>query len=394
MRDLRADFRNWLTEQEGKYKPSTIDDYVRRINKISNKDWGNLSENILPELAKYYEYSNKEYYLDRVTIGYALEYFAKISEFIYPNNNVNVDGNQTVKVYLFHNEKDYYICSINLRYLYTYTQEFGLNIYNHSYLSRDDSSYTYPHFVDNERFKFIAKLLNIINENKIESPRDVALHIVYEQKSMAQEKAALTQYCSFLYSQFPSSQYDYKSSRAINYVVDENPNKTIDGRYEETRPITGMHAMQIRAKNENMRDDPDCTLTKNDLAKIFNIDFNTLAQVFKRYVFADDTTELRVYYSAVSTNEYLEKYHHHIQPINSSANYTLKGYEYWCNRASALKILGIKKQAFYSKIDRNCTYIDYAENAPKYYMPDLEYMKNTIEIKKIRYRKNNIKTEQ
>ena len=54
--------------------------------------------------------------------------------------------------------------------------------------------------------------------------------------------------------------------------------------------------------------------------------------------------------------------------------------------------LGIKKAAFYSRIKDYCLYIDYAKHAPKYYLPELEYLKQvskSIRIyKKVKYNKN------
>lgn len=97
MADLRKDFKNWLLTVK-KYKETTADRYIGRISSVYKKnfainkhsmerdDWRILSENILLLLSKYYELSNKDYYVDRVTIIYALEYFNKISDFLYSAN--------------------------------------------------------------------------------------------------------------------------------------------------------------------------------------------------------------------------------------------------------------------------------------------------------------------
>ena len=58
-----------------------------------------------------------------------------------------------------------------------------------------------------------------------------------------------------------------------------------------------------------------------------------------------------------------------------------------------MKLLGIKKLAFYTHVANKCLYIDYAQGAPRYYLPELKYFGNTPKIKRIKNRKNNIKTE-
>lgn len=370
MRQLKADFKDWLTKQrlsdeKTKYKPKTIDDYISRINKISGRNWEHLSENLLPALAKYYEYSNKEYYLDRITVWYALNYFDKILKFINPINNINKANNQTIKLYIFHNKRDYYLTSISLNQLYDYTKLFNLFVFEQGN-SSNELEYA-------KRDDFIQIIRDVVRKNKIESPRNVAFHIVYEQKSIPQEKTALSQYCRFISSRHTIPKYDYKDNNVMQLIANKNPNIIIGDRYEETRPITGMYSMQIEAKNENMRFNPDCTLTIKDLAKILDIDEDTVKKAFERFYFDCDNTELRKYYSVVSTNKYLEKYYHFVKSNKPANCYTLKGYEHWCKGRKACNILGIGKTAFYfNELNKKYTHIEYAENSPKYYEPDLK----------------------
>lgn len=87
MIDLEENFRKWLSE---KHKSSTVNAYIRRIIAVYKKNFvqenfhfsnnylGILTENLMPLLVKSYEFSNKEYYIDRVTIWHALDYFSRI----------------------------------------------------------------------------------------------------------------------------------------------------------------------------------------------------------------------------------------------------------------------------------------------------------------------------
>ena len=106
MADLKENFKKWLIQQGT--KSGTITSYLSRLQKISHKDWDNLTSNIIPFLVKYYELANKEYYLDCITILQALKYFNTISDNIYKNTNITNESD--IKLYLFDGKKDYFIC--------------------------------------------------------------------------------------------------------------------------------------------------------------------------------------------------------------------------------------------------------------------------------------------
>ena len=88
MADLKDNFREWLIQQGT--KPGTITSYLSRLQKISHQNWDMLTINIIPLLVRYYELANKEYYLDRVTILQALEYFNTISDNIYETTKSDI----------------------------------------------------------------------------------------------------------------------------------------------------------------------------------------------------------------------------------------------------------------------------------------------------------------
>ena len=110
MADLKDNFREWLIQQGA--KPGTITSYLSRLQKISHQNWDMLTINIIPLLVQYYELANKEYYLDRVTILQALEYFNTISDNIYKTTKSDI------KLSLFDGQKDYFICDTDLKSLY------------------------------------------------------------------------------------------------------------------------------------------------------------------------------------------------------------------------------------------------------------------------------------
>ena len=92
-----------------------------------------------------------------------------------------------------------------------------------------------------------------------------------------------------------------------------------------------------------------------------------------------------------------KKYYYKILKPHSDVNYEKKGYINWCNRQTALAILNIRQKAFYSHIGetselmknwRSCSHIEYSPQAPQYYIPDLEYLAELPEIKRISRYKN------
>ena len=85
MSDIKSGFREWLQER---FSKSTAYSYYGLVQKIfdknfgDNKDWQQYSQYIMTLLVRYFEFANREYYLDRVTIWYALDYFKKIDDYL------------------------------------------------------------------------------------------------------------------------------------------------------------------------------------------------------------------------------------------------------------------------------------------------------------------------
>lgn len=405
MEDLKQKFKDWLIQQGN--KSGTITSYLSRLQKISDNDWDNLTNNIIPFLIKYYELANKEYYLDRVTILHALEYFSKISDNIYKNTNISAEFD--VKLYIFDGKNDYFICDTTLKVLY----DDLLMINCYLYENNDTFKGKYNSSIDPVK---LIMLIVDLKENYHKDLQRIALHIAYNNKNVQDKKTALTKYCDFLHTTYKNVDYNYKNDVALLDIQNKNPNKTVDGHYEIVQQISGQNPLQIKAINECERLDINFTLTKKDLSRIFNLDKNTvnklldkvkfsnnhiteydkedyfLAQNLVKYctkkdVIVEFETELRTYYNDDNINEYLRKHHHYHNNSNLQfIDYAKITYDYWCNRKEALKILGIGKEAFYAH-SYQFTNLNYTDYTVKYYVPELEVVKNFPAIKRVRNRK-------
>lgn len=234
MEDLKQKFRDWLIQQGN--KSGTITSYLSRLQKISDKDWDNLTSSIIPFLVKYYELANKEYYLDRVTILHALEYFSKISDNIYKNTNISAEFD--VKLYIFDGKNDYFICDTTLKVLY----DDLLLINRYLYESNDTFEGKYNSSIDPVK---LSILIVDLKENCPVELQKLAIHIVYNKKQINDTKTALNKYCNFLYATYKTANYDCKTNNIITYIQILNPNKTINNNFIETRPITGKYARQV-----------------------------------------------------------------------------------------------------------------------------------------------------
>lgn len=382
MADIKENFKKWLVYQDN--KAGTITSYLSRLQKISDKDWDNLTSNIIPFLVKYYELANKGYYLDRVTFLHALEYFNRISDSIYKNTNISAELD--VKLYIFDGKNNYFICDTSLKFLY----DDLLLINRYLYESNDTFDGKYNSSIDP------VKLSILILELKEKYRKDIqriAVHIAYNNKGAQDKKTALTKYCDFLYATYKTANYDCKTNNVIAYIQNLNPNQTINNNFIETRPITGKYARQVKPNLQVNRDtEIGYVYTLRDLAAIFEIDYYTAMNLInrfgKKYTIK---TVLYEYYSADATNRCLNEYHHYkdkiVADIYSAVDYSLTGIEQWCTRNEAMKHLGIGKHAFYHYISKKCLYIDYAEKAPKYYIPEIKYLRTSANIRRVRNRK-------
>ena len=413
MNDIKTDFREWL---QNNFSKSTASSYYGLVQKIFDKNfddshnWQKHSENIIPLLARYFEFANREYKLDCITIWYALDYFDEILKFIYPKQNKTYNYESTVKIFIknspiIYETTLYKLCDC-LKYL-----SYILYGYNIKYDS------------DNIDFIKLEMLFNnALFEIETGNRKKLAIYIKYE-KNPPMEKLALSKYYIFLQQLQPSNLYFAKLSSNFDTIRAKNPNKTIDGHYKIIQQISGYNPLKIEATNETQRLDINFTLTKRDLSEIFHLNPATVSKLLekialptnktaqyddedyklgiqitkattKQDVIIEYETELRTYYNADNINDYLEK-HHHCQHYKE-VDYTKEGYTYWCNRKKAIEKIGIGKTAFFEHIwgvrkeDReilSVSYIDYTDYKTKYYMPEVRFLKKHPIFRKITYTK-------
>ena len=391
--DNKTEFKQWLQKN---FSKSTASSYYGLVQKIFDKnfddsqDWQKYSNEIIPLLARYFEFANREYKLDRVTTWYALEYFDKIVGFIYPKQNKTYNYELDVKISIYDGQKDYPVIVTSLYNLSD----------NIKYIARELYNYNVELNIEHiESSKFMVSLQNACEKITSVNIGDVAIHIEYQNAGNSSEKTALSQYCNFLYATTHNIVHLYPSNELITLIRSKNPNKTINGNYRETRSITGLYARQVTYNPKVRRyTHLGYVYSTKDVAEIFDIDFNTASDLMNRFggIFKIKTV-LDNYYSDKATNVCLRRYHHYknkkVFQKYSTVDYLCDGYKWWYNRKEAMNFLGIKKAAFYSHIAENCLYINYAKGAPRYYLPELEYFKNLPEIQKIakrKYHKNNM----
>lgn len=303
---------------------------------MERDDWHILSKNILSLLGKYYELGNKDYYVDRVTIIHALEYFDKISDFLYSASPAISDD--IVKIYLFDGRNDYFFISTTVKTLSIYLYFINLYLYESTY--KPESEHTFP----SAPLEVIVKLSELPKTIPAVDNKKLAVHIVYDRKDNKNTKALLSTYCDFLYSIY-KPQYDYKNNSILQTINKNNPNKTINDNFIETRPITGEQARQVRPNLKVKRETEfGYVYTLQDLAAIFCIDYKTTINLINRFG-AEHTiiTTINHYYSNTAANDCLKAYHHYKDKKETdkypSVDYTLEGKEQWCTRNEAIKLL-------------------------------------------------------
>lgn len=413
MSDIKSDFKEWLQEH---FNKSTAYSYYGLVQKIFNKnfddsrDWHKHSESIMPLLARYFEFANREYKLDRVTTWYALDYFDEILKFIYPKQNKTYNYEPTVKIFI---KNSPIIYETTLYKLYDCLKYLSYILYGYNIKYDSDN-------IDIVKLEMLFN--NALFEIEAGNRKKLAIYIKYEKNS-SMEKLALSKYYMFLQQLQSTNLHSIKSSSNLNIIKSKNPNKTVDGHYKIVQQISGYNPLKIEATNETQRLDINFTLTKRDLSEIFCLNPATVSKLLekislptnkttkyddedyklgmqitkattKQDVIIEYETELRTYYNTDNINNYLEK-HHHCQHYKE-VDYTKEGYKHWCNRKKAIETISIGKTAFFEHIwgirkkDReilSISYIDYTDYKTKYYMPEVRFLKKHPIFRKITYTK-------
>ncbi len=405
MNEIKVKFKEWLLKKsDGKLKhEATINNYLKKIDEICKETfpntpnptyaWEKLSDWILPVLAKYYERANKGYKLDKITIWDAIGYYRKIIYPMYQRGWLPNDDINEAKLYFF-DGKDHYIDTVHVKDLDKYTQLFNNIVFENPLplkltTEQDDASV------------FFNKIITICQDNQIRHPEDMALHIVYKSEEKYNGKFVLEKFCDYLNHQAITPCCNFQQNELLQIIANLNPTQTINKNYREARPLTGEHSAQVafhfRSKVAE-RPDENYVLTQDDLAEIFHINEVTVYDLMSRFTRERAAngkehirTILRDYYGIDAVNACLEEYHHSQCKRIDTVDYTKEGFDkYWCTREKALKIIGVKKQAFYNRVKSKSVYIDYAKQAPKYYIPHLKQIKNDPNLRRIRIKNKTI----
>ena len=400
MNTIKVKFKKWLLKKSDsklKYE-ATVNNYLKKIDEICKETfpntsdqeyaWEKLSDWILPVLAKYYERANKGYKLDRITIWDAIGYYRKIIYPMYQTGWLPNDDINEAELYFF-DGKDYYINTVHVKDLYEYIKLFNGIVFEHSLPSKIILGY------DLES-DFTNKIIKIVKDNKIKHPEDMALHIVYKSEGKYTGKFVLEKFSEYLHTQRFVLQYNHKNNELLYNISNLNPTQTAKGNYKEIRCLTGEHSSQVAFTPKSIfsnRPDENYVLTQDDLAQIFHINEVTACDLMSRFTRERKATGkpyirtiLTDYYGIDAVNACLEDYHHYdINLKIDKVDYTKEGFDkYWYTREEALKIVGIRKQAFYNRVKSKSVYIDYAKQAPKYYIPHLKRLKNAPNLRRIR----------
>lgn len=425
MSDIKTDFRKWL---QNNFSKSTAYNYYALVQKIFDKnfddsqDWQQYSQSIIPLLVQYFEFANQEYYLDRITIWYALDYFKKIAGYIQSGHLRSIKPD--VDIYIFDGDKNYFVCSTGMTEIYDNI----VFIQRYLFESTDNLQYDDEN-LSVDTLKLVILLENIKKTGKLQNLRDAAIYIFYNNPNNSAEKTALSRYSDFLYFATANSAYDYTNSSVVNMVTRENPNNMIGGNYYIHQPISGKQPLQIKIKdkereylhdciNDEDIDDskeyiPDFILIVSDMVDILHLDRKSVIKHFigqetikniqpdaekieEKYQISKDKTVLRNYFSLSSTNEFLKASHHSICNKSRPVNYDKEGYEYWISQSEAVKELAVSRNAFHNLVtENNCSCIEYIEKYPRYYSEDIKYLRTrplTVAAqrrKNIYLRKNN-----
>ncbi len=415
---IKNDFKDWLLKQ--KLNPKTVSAYVRSIQKISDRYFPEanknnldaLTENIIPLLIKYQELSNREYYLDRITIGRAVKYFDTIWNTLFYKTNINPKAQVKLSIY---DGKDYYpVCDTNFKELPLDLERIITYFYEDQLLWENPNRNTVKSKITKDLSHDIIE--KILSKTEPLDTKDIAVHVSYNIKGILNEKTALTQYCCFLKD--VRSTPNYLDSEIMQLVTRKNPNETISGNYEIVQPLTGDTPQKVALKDEEIlyyHDDrtiADFILVKKDLAQIFNLDLKTVKKYFlqkskidkmsvdvlkikKEYALTWEdihltykSTVLRDYFSLDSTNALLKKGLKKIKEQHPGVDYSRQGYKYWVTRLEATQFLKISHNAFLNSVNgSNCSRVEYIPGYSKYYAPDIEYLSTTTIIKRAVKRK-------
>ena len=378
--DIRTQFQTWLKgkgcqEKTSKGRPSTIYEYVKRIDRLCDKlysshtsdEWEKLAQNIDSVLVSYYESCNQEYYINKYNLKDALQYFNDIGKMCsnsdYPQANLHFVYN-----------KDYdLISSIKICQIEDYLRIFDFVLDSEDkYHSAKIDDFLTLYVLSYGGTEQVKNFLAISSQSQCTSFSDVSICIQYNDKDNAKTKAALIQYYDFL--QISSDSFivaklkDKRNDNEIKLYI-AKVEEALDNLMKclPVLEVTGKNALQIRAVY------PNGYLSKTEIINTLGIDHKTLDKLNKVGLLTPNKT--KGFYDEKVVNEYLKNHFHKTKEVYSDVDYSSEGGKWWCNRKEAAKIRQCTERSIYNYTKKGLlTYTDYAPQAPKYYKPELEYL--------------------
>lgn len=381
MTDLREKFKHWLKEQRlsenaKSDRSGTIYEYVRRLDALSHKlynqknklsDWELLAKNIDSVLIPYSECSNKEYYLDWANIDSFVGYLDSILKnckcYSYPQTNISLVVNQT----------EISLLSINFCDLEKHTRQIS-NIFK--MMDKDDSC-------DIDALCGLLRMhelvdVSIFEKNKIVPQNTITLdslffHIQYQQKQNNEYKTALDNFYQFLLegddsylAYLKKERDDDKISHTLIKIESAQDNLM---KCTTASQKTGNQALKIKSHYSNGK------ITISEAYSVLEIDYKTLKNLEKNNILLPSFSDGS--YSETVINAYLDDHFHKVTPPYAGVDYSLKEKQ-WCNRKKAAEEMNCTERTIYNYTKKGLlTYTDYAPQAPRYYIPELHFVKAT-----------------
>lgn len=379
MSDLKQRFSNWLKEKgcqekTGKGRPSTVYEYIKRIDRLCDKlynnhtseEWEILAANIGSVLVSYCESCNKEYYINKYNLKKALQYFNDIGKICsnsnYPQANLN---------FVYNGDSDF-LSLIKIRQIDDYLRIFDFcldNEVNPSSLNINDILALYV-LKNSGTLEQAKKILAVYSRRKCSSFSDISLHIQYDSKNNTKTKAILMQYYEFLQVSSDSPVIarlkDQRDDDEIKLYI-AKVEAALDDlmKCQPILEVTGKNALQIKAVF------PNGHLSKSEIINTLGIDYKTLDKLNKIGLLTPNKS--KGIYDDEVINEYLKKHFHKAKKVYPDVDYSQKGNKWWCNRRKAAKIMKCTERTIYNYTKKGLlTYTDYALQAPRYYRPELE----------------------
>ncbi len=392
----RQDFEKWL--EKNCLDSNKIAIYKRQLHKlyeIAPQIFDiELEKDLFSLYGLYTEYSNKEYLLDRVTIGTAVNYFREIQEFITPSRWEK--DLKTVDVYIYYVQGDFFVQSVSLCDLANIlTLLAGIIVKDFPIKSLKQNSFT---------TNVYDKVTAFAKQESKDNFEDIAIHIKYKNTPFKTYKNVIREYLNYSRSEMRISDTTLNTHPQLYQVKSKNPKiQDPQDRYIVTKPLTGNGALQIRA-GKTQTASAEYVLLITDVVAVLNIsldsaynrmddikhnDYNTKCPA-NNIGIKKRCTILRSYYSILDTNAVLIKGHSHGKEgekgcfFGERVNYNREGYKFWCRCQECLKILGIRKTSFYHINNIIRTKLSYTRSRKGwlYYKPEIRYLRRILDESK------------